>query len=486
MLNNIKITFFISSLILTGILSSCNKGPTKFEAKEAEQGVVRIVVAFRSNTSQGYSSGSGFYIGNNIIVTNNHVIADRAKGKLVVARKHSKDSIEIQDGSVIWTDEELDIALIEVSEIKCEELTLSEAQIKKGSSAYAIGFPTSADTSRRSGSGKMGPSEISFIDLAYSSNRGIQKDADTNLVQFLDPTVSSGEIRKTTTRKWFPHFSTKLEVIDHDVNIGHGNSGGPLFDECGRVIGINTQVSDVQVNPHLALADNVKLSSNITELIKVLESQKISAQITPTPVEDILSSGTGWTTWLPLILILALVAYIFISYRKKPQSESIAQYAGRVSGYTRLHRSKDKAPSVAPQHGPRWEGGEIVTGPTAQQGAPQPTPLTHTHSWILQSDSTSPHRVQLPISDELLQQYGNNLIIGRKLGVAHLVIDNSSLSKSHAILSFRKGNFAVIDQKSANGTSINGTALNSGQRTRINSGDRLTLGEVTVIFSELS
>ena len=467
MLNNIKITFFISLLILTGILSSCNKGPEKFEATEAEKGVVQVF-AFGEKTG---GTGSGFYIGDNLIITNYHVVDVPNIKFLAVGRKNGKDSIELQDATVQWKDKELDMAIIKVPDIACDKLTLSTAPIKKGGRAYAIGFPKSASLPTQS--------DNAFGELLFSNKRGIIKNLNSNIVQLLDPTVSSGEIRKETETTWYPKYSTKLTIIDHDVNIGHGNSGGPLFDACGRVIGINTQVFDDG-------ADSSKRSSNITELIKVLESQKISAQITSTPVEELLSTGTGWTTWLLFILILALVGYIAITLRNKPQSESIAQYAGRVSGYTRLHRSKDKAPSVAPQHGPRWEGGEIVTGPTAQQGAPQPTPLTHTHSWILQSDSTSPHRVQLPISDELLQQYGNNLTIGRKLGVAHLVIDNSSISKSHAILSFRKGNFALIDQKSANGTSINGTALNSGQRTRINSGDRLTLGEVTVIFSELS
>ncbi|MCP5536135.1 MAG: trypsin-like peptidase domain-containing protein [Akkermansiaceae bacterium] len=472
---SLNIILFTSLLILTGCLNSCNKGPKKFVAKDAEQGVVQIFAA----NEKGVSSGSGFYIGDNLIVTNWHVVATPNLKLLVAGRKNGKDSIELQDATVEWSDKELDMAIIQVPDIECDELTLSSAPIQKGSRAYAIGFPASASLPKES--------MEDFYRLLFSNKRGVIKDLDSSIVQILDPTVSSGEIRKTTKRKWFQHYSTKLEVIDHDVNIGHGNSGGPLLDECGRVIGINTAGLDAEVDNNLTLADNVKLSSSITELIKILERKDISANITSTPVEDILSDGFGWTTWLLLILILALAVYILVTLRNKPQSETIAQYAGRVSGYTKLQRARHKDQPVAAPHGPRWEGGKIVTDPLLHQAAPppQPTPQTQSHSWMLQSDPSSAHHVQLPISEELLKQYGYNLTIGRKPGVAHLVIDNSSISKAHAILSFRKGNFAIIDQQSANGTRINGTPLNPGQRTRINPGDILTLGEVSVDFTRI-
>lgn len=470
---------FTSLLVLTGFLNSCNKGPTKFEAKEAEKGVVKII----AYDGKEESSGSGFHIGNGHIITNNHVIDKSSLKLLVVARKNSPTSIELQDATVHWTDKELDIAIIKVPEIECEGLTLCGAPVKKGSRAYAIGFPISAEISRRGGSQNLSSAEKDYYKLIVNKDkRGVIKDLNSELVQILDPTVSSGELRKTTKRKWQPNYSTKLEVIDHDVNIGHGNSGGPLFDHSGRVIGINTWgIGTVD--------DNVKCSSNITELIKVLEAQDISAKITSTPADDILSSGNGGTSWFLIILVLVLAGYIFITLRNKPRSETIAQYAGRVSGYTKFHKSNGKEdPSVAPQHGPRWEEGHIVSGqpPRQKPSLSQPVSPTEPHAWILQSDSNSPLRVQLPISKELLERHGYNLTIGRKAGVAHLIINNSSISKAHAILSFRKGNFAVIDQGSANGTIINGTTLNPQQRTRINSGDKLTLGEVTLRFNQNS
>ena len=31
-----------------------------------------------------------------------------------------------------------------------------------------------------------------------------------------------------------------IKIIQDDVNIGHGNSGGPLFNTDGQVVGVNT------------------------------------------------------------------------------------------------------------------------------------------------------------------------------------------------------------------------------------------------------
>lgn len=490
----LKRTFLLSIAAMCCLISSCFEEPPQqgFDAKKAEQGVVRVIVAIKTSKSIGYSSGSGFYIGNNTIITNNHVIDNASKGKLVVARKASPTSIELRDGTVFWTDKELDIAIVKVSEIGCRELTLSEAPVLKGSQAYAIGFPTSADASRRSGSGQMGDSEKEFINLAYSSNRGVIDNANKGLVQFLDPTVTSGEIRKTLTRKWQPNYKTELEVLDHDVNIGHGNSGGPLFDECGRVIGINTQGLDAQTIKSLKLADIVKNSSRITELINVLEKQNIAATVTSDPCEiEIASDGVDWKIWVILIIVAAAaIASLLIAVLKKPATESYTQYIGRVSGMSRLNRPTN--------NGPSWDGGQIVDKPRATPppltpaGNPPPaTPASQPASqgaWSLQGSNPeagkSPN-VHFQLTADQFQRYGGNITIGRKSGVAHLVIDNTSISKAHAVISINNGIVSVRDNNSSNGTSVNGTRLAAGQQLTLNAGDQLQLGEVILSFTKI-
>jgi hypothetical protein len=470
MQRHLHLTLSLCLLVFIGFLTSCSRSPTKFESKDAEKGVVMIFAIGK----EGGGTGSGFYIGDNTIITNNHVVDNADIDFLIVGRKHGENSIELQDATVQWTDRELDMAILKVPDISSEPLTLADAPITKGDKAYAIGFPSSAEQSRTAGDQEPSAADKQFFDLlVVDKKRGIIQNQESEVVQILDPTVSSGGIRKTTIRKWDPNYSKSLEVIEHDVNIGNGNSGGPLFDEAGRVIGINTQ------GFALDLHNNVKCSSRITELLKVLDTQNISAQVSSTSVQNILFSGMGRIMWFLIIVILTLVTYIAVTFRNKPKSESLTQYAGRVSGYTRFHRPTARESHRIPSDGPRWEGGEVVNGSSFPQ---EPEPRPQARYWLLKNEPTCPHQVELRISEQLLKENDFNLVIGRKKGLAHLIIDNSSISKSHAILSYRNGNFAVIDQNSANGTKINRTVLNPGERTRINSGDRLTLGEVTVSF----
>ncbi|NWK54074.1 trypsin-like peptidase domain-containing protein [Verrucomicrobiaceae bacterium N1E253] len=505
--------FHILCLLSLGLICSCQEEQEGFDAKKAEQGVVRVIIAMKSSSSMGYGSGSGFYIGENTLITNHHVIDGADKGKLVVARKVSSNQIEIVDASVSWSDKELDIAILKVDGIGCDTLTLSEAPIEKGSQAYAIGFPTAADASRRSGSDKIGPSEVEFIKLAYSSRRGVLDNVDKDLVQFLDPTVSSGEVRKTLIRKWTPQYSTELEVIDHDVNIGHGNSGGPLFDECGRVIGINTQGLTFSV------ADNVKNSSRITELISVLKKQSISAVTTDEPCETSQGGGVDWKIWLVLGLVtLAALTSLLVALRKKPSTESYTQYIKRVSGVSRLQSRPGSLPPT--NSGPTWDGGQIVNSPPTPPASPPPAPpapanpptpqapsaaeanpfpqmpanaagapplATDTpNGWSLQGNNPEAGKskpIHFQLTPELIQRYGGNITIGRKPGIAHLVIDNTSISKAHAIISLINGQLNIRDNGSSNSTSVNGKRLTPNQPMPLNPGDHITLGEVSLSFA---
>ena len=84
-----------------------------------------------------------------------------------------------------------------------------------------------------------------------------------------------------------------IELIAHTATVGPGNSGGPLVDSCGAVLGVNTFIKSVQEN---LLRLNFSLRSD--SLRKFLDQKGVSytrndAACTPTPARPPASASTA-------------------------------------------------------------------------------------------------------------------------------------------------------------------------------------------------
>lgn len=135
----------------------------------------------------GNSLGSGFAIGENCIVTNAHVVTDKTH---ILISTYSGEQFDCQ---VYCMDEALDIAILAAaSEVKFVPLE-SNTSIKDGDEVYAIGAPNS---------------------MAYTLTKG----------------VISSKNRKIENQSY----------IQTDAAINTGNSGGPLLNNLGQVIGVNS------------------------------------------------------------------------------------------------------------------------------------------------------------------------------------------------------------------------------------------------------
>jgi serine protease Do len=144
-----------------------------------------------------YAVGSGFIIDpSGYIITNNHVIADAAR--IIV----KLDSGEELPATVIGTDLETDLAVLKVSFQK------------------PLPFVKLGDSDK---------TEVGDWVLALGSPFG------------LDKTVTAGIISQKGRET--PYSTAFQKFIQTDAAINQGNSGGPLVNMDGEVIGVNSQIA---------------------------------------------------------------------------------------------------------------------------------------------------------------------------------------------------------------------------------------------------
>lgn len=156
---------------------------TMANIENIKKAVVKIIT--------GITTGSGFYYRNaNVIITNFHVV--EGERKVAVAFQDGNKVI----GEVVSVNPRSDIALIKIPLIPdIPPIALTNKKVNHQEKVYALGFP---------------------YDLPFGITAGI---------------VSTPEYVKDGN-----------SYIQTDAALNPGNSGGPLVNENGDVVGINTQV----------------------------------------------------------------------------------------------------------------------------------------------------------------------------------------------------------------------------------------------------
>jgi S1-C subfamily serine protease len=172
------------------------------------------VVTISSVLGQGNEiGGSGFVVnGSGLILTNAHVVTNSATVANPVSVKRAQQVwVRFQDGNqvpakIIGFDLFDDVALVQVSDPQVEL-----APVPLGNSnAVHVGEPVAAIGSPFLEAGSLSVGVVSAVNRAIPSS----------LTNYSIP----GEIQT-------------------DAAINHGNSGGPLFNSAGQVIGINAQIN---------------------------------------------------------------------------------------------------------------------------------------------------------------------------------------------------------------------------------------------------
>lgn len=172
-------------------------------AKKAMSSVVGITTVgvqqdfFGARDVEGV--GSGIIVDSNgYILTNSHVVNDGNSKSITVLFENG----EKVEGKTIWNDPVLDLAIVKVETTGLPTATLGDSdELQVGEIAVAIGNPLGLEFQRTVTSG-----------IISGLHRSIQIDSN-NIIE---------------------------DLIQTDASINGGNSGGPLLNSNGDVIGINT------------------------------------------------------------------------------------------------------------------------------------------------------------------------------------------------------------------------------------------------------
>lgn len=401
--------------------------------------------------------GTGFFVGEDgqdpmYLITNHHVIEpflESGEGELVQAETtegvltgRSKirvyyDSDDYEEAYPVAYDEIKDLAVLKLGAATSKRTPLplcSPTDDMVGSTVYAVGYPGLAENIFADATSTWGPSDVS---------------------------VTSGSISRLLTTSGTGQMRLQIDCV-----IRHGNSGGPLVNEDGQVLGI--AVSSVSDEEDSSMYYGV----NIDEVIPYLKQYDVpyvlqEAGATQSSSETSLAEGTapaGDTIVVPE------------STEEDPKESSggvpaavwvvigvaVAAVAGVVI-FLLLQKGKKTPAQVQP-----------VQPAPAPAPAPQKVP-------VLRSLAQQHNGVRIPIQ-------GRQILIGTSQGECQVVFrpGTPGVSRRHCSISWdaATGDFILTDLGSSFGTFLeNRQKLAQGVPTRLRPGDRFYLGSPENLLS---
>lgn len=188
------------------------------------------------------------------ILTNSHVVNDGNAKEIIIQLSDGKEV----EGSVLWYDKSIDLAIVKVGAnggLTAAELGNSD-DVKIGSYAAAIGNP-----------------------LGMAFDRSVTQGVISGLNRTI--TVSDGQSQLAMEG-----------LMQTDASINSGNSGGPLLNSEGQVIGINS--AKAQSGEGLGFAIPINTAKPIVDEIKAKgEFKRSYIGIRGGNVADFLQSNPG-------------------------------------------------------------------------------------------------------------------------------------------------------------------------------------------------
>lgn len=201
-------------------------------AQSSSEVYKKTIASIGMITDRSGAVASGFFVNSKMFVTNHHVTEDL---DVKSAKIEMKDDRVYKVKRIVKEFKLSDLAIVEIKDECDDVIELADGvSISRNDEVFSIGNPT---------------------------------DEDMNVDYFH---LTKGRINKIDDDSWFydqdENYTHEAYVIQHTAMIRPGNSGGPLLNRSGQVVGVNT----------FFYSDSLNYAIHVTELIKMLDDNNIA------------------------------------------------------------------------------------------------------------------------------------------------------------------------------------------------------------------
>ena len=357
--------------------------------------------------------GSGYLVSKRgHIVSNDHVVRAAVPDALaqfgrpeIFVLQSLQPELKLLPGRTVFGNEAKDLAVIQADGLDGTPLKLADPEhIQVTMPVFSIGFPGASD------------------DVAAERGFGDPEG-------FVTPVIAEGTVK----RRFIGTAGTRF--LEHHAPITHGNSGGPLINRCGQVVGTNEGGHSQQQNTVMAVSNE--------ELAPLLEHYGIPYTAARGECADAAAEqAAGLQRRLYALMVLVLAAT-----------------GGGWLYLLRLRRRLNHGGTVPPDK-PQ----------PPQHPAPPKTPPAAANGLSRTAGSAVLEPLH-PAGRTIAMDTGDSLIFGRSAD-ADIVLGQPQVSAHHLRLSCGAGSLNAEDLSSTNGSYLNGRRFT---RTTAADGDILQL-----------
>jgi len=244
-----KLAKAFALLLLLLAPASLHADPEDINA--AARGVVRIVIVeINGEELIPISHGTGFAVSAERIVTNAHVVAEAREDESLAIGIVPADGGEAVYGRLIAVSDRNDLALIATtSPMRLPPLTIAGDASADSGPVTSLGYPMNVDRAQGLSAGDIFRAQPPVKSNGFLSGRRPTREFDSLL---------------------------------HTAPIARGSSGGPLLDDCGRVVGVNSfgaESGSADAEFYFAVSTR--------ELLPFLRANEVTPQVNTAPCRSL-------------------------------------------------------------------------------------------------------------------------------------------------------------------------------------------------------